>query len=569
MISKDINIQLLIDLFKAYGINKVIASPGTENANLIASLQEDTYFKIFSSADERSAAYMACGMSVESKEPVIITCTGATASRNYMPGLTEAYYRKIPVIAITCGKNTNKLHQLIPQVIDRRTIPNDIVISSVFLSPIRNEEDRRHTELCVNEALSLLLHYNMPIHINLSSSWGFTNHDNHIKANLIRIITHGDEFPVIPQGRIGVFIGSKYNWNNNLKNQIEHFCNSVNGVVLCDHTSNYEGNYKIQYSLIGSQEFSDNRIDFELLIHIGEVSGDYFMTDNICARHVWRVSEDGKFCDTFMNLQYVFKMSDDAFFSSVSKNVSTDYSQSQYDIINERYERIRGNIKDIPFSNVGIAQILVSRIPHNSVVHLGILNSLRSWNFFKADKSIRFYSNVGGFGIDGGLSTMIGAALCDPQKLYYCIVGDLAFFYDMNVLGNRHIPNNIRIMLINNGRGTEFHNYFHGASQIEGSDSYIAAAGHYGNKSPLLVKHYSEDLGFSYLSANNYDEFMGNVDMFMSPQIANNPILFEVFTDSDAESEAIRIIRNIEKGSIKKKVEKRMMDTARKIVSKL
>lgn len=54
----------------------------------------------------------------------------------------------------------------------------------------------------------------------------------------------------------------------------------------------------------------------------------------------------------------------------------------------------------------------------------------------------------GGFGIDGNMSSLLGASLIDPQKICFCILGDLAFFYDMNVLGNRHVGKNIRILLV-------------------------------------------------------------------------------------------------------------------------
>ena len=85
------NVQMLVYLMKAHGVRKVIASPGTTNVTFVASLQQDPYFEIYSAADERSAAYMAWGLAAESGEPVAISCTGATASRNYIPGLTEAY----------------------------------------------------------------------------------------------------------------------------------------------------------------------------------------------------------------------------------------------------------------------------------------------------------------------------------------------------------------------------------------------------------------------------------------------------------------------------------------------
>ena len=86
--SNERSVQLLISLLKQHDIKKVVASPGTTNITLVASLQHDPWFEIYSSVDERSAAYIACGLAAESGEPVVLSCTGATASRNYLPVLT-------------------------------------------------------------------------------------------------------------------------------------------------------------------------------------------------------------------------------------------------------------------------------------------------------------------------------------------------------------------------------------------------------------------------------------------------------------------------------------------------
>lgn len=102
--SSEKNIQILISLLKKNNISRVIVSPGSANANFVISIQQDDFFEIYSCIDERSAAYMACGLAAESQQPVVICCTGATASRNYMPALTEAYYRKLPLVAITATK---------------------------------------------------------------------------------------------------------------------------------------------------------------------------------------------------------------------------------------------------------------------------------------------------------------------------------------------------------------------------------------------------------------------------------------------------------------------------------
>lgn len=128
---------------------------------------------------------------------------------------------------------------------------------------------------------------------------------------------------------------------------------------------------------------------------------------------------------------------------------------------------------------------------------------------FPLPSSVTGSCNVGGFGIDGGLSTLVGASLVHPDRLYFGIIGDLAFFYDMNALGNRHIRNNLRLLLVNNGKGQEFRNYQHPASLLDDDcDKYVAAGGHYGKQSPTLVKYYAESMGFRYLTASSKKSFL-------------------------------------------------------------
>lgn len=181
---------------------------------------------------------------------------------------------------------------------------------------------------------------------------------------------------------------------------------------------------------------------------------------------------------------------------------------------------------------------------------------------------------MGGFGIDGGLSTLIGASLAESKKLFIGVFGDLAFFYDMNVVGNRHVGNNVRIMLINNGKGNEFRNYNHPCYFLgDEADEYIAAAGHYGNKSNKLVKDYAENLGYKYFSAKNKEEFLKVVDRFLTPEITDKPILLEVFTETDDESNALEMVLNaiidpkaVIKGKVKKVVKEVLSDSAVKAI---
>ena len=152
------NQQILIALLKEHGIRKVIASPGGTHPALLMSMQTDGFFEMYSCVDERSAAYMACGLAEESGEPVVICCTGATASRNYMPALTEAYYRKIPLVVITCSRPNQYVGHLMPQVTNRNVYPADVLVDGEHLPVVRKEEDRWDCEYKVNKALLALKH---------------------------------------------------------------------------------------------------------------------------------------------------------------------------------------------------------------------------------------------------------------------------------------------------------------------------------------------------------------------------------------------------------------------------
>ena len=546
--SAEVNVQMMIVLMKAHGIRKVIISPGATNVAFGASLQKDNYFQIYSAVDERSAAYMACGMAAESGQPVAISCTGATAARNYFPGLTEAFYRKLPILAITSSQKFYRIGDLSPQFTDRTHPPKDIARTSLFLPIPRDNDELSAYIVKLNAALlELKRDGGGPVHINLETSF---SKDFSVKTlpdfPMIRRIFPRDKFPSpkLFGKNVAIMVGSHAPWSKTLTAAVETFCEKYNGIVLCDHTSNYTGKYKIFFALLSVQEGNFYPCQQpDLLIHIGETSGAYFA---IKAANVWRVSPDGELRNTFKMLRLVFEMTEEEFFTTYANNDDKPQPMFSYKNAADSLNKIISQIPDVPFSNIWMAQKTAPLLPRGSALHLAILNSLRSWNFFDVHPSITRFSNVGGFGIDGCASSLIGAALASPNKLFFGIIGDLAFFYDLNFAGSRHIKGNVRLLLINNGRGTEFRMYNNYAAQFgDDADKFIAAAGHYGKQSRELVKHYAEDLGFEYLTASNKVDYIKNLKRFITPAKLPKPIIFEVFTNSEKESDALRMIRTI------------------------
>ncbi len=555
--SSDINVQILISLLKKHKIKKIVASPGVANIHFVASVQNDSFFEVYSSVDERSAAYIACGMAVESEEPVVISCTGATASRNYMPGLTEAFYRKIPVLAVTSTREISKCGQNIPQMIDRSTTPNDIVKKSVHIPNIQNEKEKNDYIRIINDALlELKRDGGGPVHINLTNNYSRDFNTTDLpNCLMINRFTVFDKLPDIPKVHsIAVMMGAHKRLSHEEIKALEDFCTATGAVVFADQISNYRGKYAVNPLLLMFQEeyFSDC-FNVDLMISIGDVYGmDY---SKINPKKVWRVNEDGEVRDTFGHLESVFEMKEEFFFRYYADK-SKDFPST--DSYMKKWEKEINSIPipELPYSNIWIAQTTINLIPPKSQLHFGIQNSLRSWNFFTR-KDLEAYCNTGGFGIDGCMSSFVGASLCNPDKLYFLVIGDLAFFYDINVLGNRHIGNNIRILLVNNGLGQQFKNPgSFGSIFGDKTNLFIAAGGHHGNQSPDLIKNFSSNLGFQYLAARTKEEFLNEVKHFTATK-SEKPILFECFPSSDEESGAMYLIKHIlrsDKLMIKKQI---------------
>lgn len=570
--SNNKNVLMLLSLMKQHNIRKVIASPGTTNIAVVGSMQHDDYFEMYSAVDERSAAYMACGLAAESGEPVAIICTGATASRNYLPALTEAYYRKLPILVIAGSHGEEKIGHLYPQVIDRSQAPKDTVVYSSFINPITNKNIEWYNRVEINKSLIKLRQQGGgPVLIDLFASANETfGTDELPKTKVIKLCSYVDEMPSMPNGKIAIFIGSHVQMPQVLQNAIDSFCASRNAVVFCDHTSGYQGKYQVNFTLVNGQLYAtSDLLNIDLLIHIGEVSGDTYTKGKLKSKEVWRVSPDGEVRDLFRKLSYVFEMDEQHFFTRYTTESRGD--DSYLDSCNKLYEEALKKLPEFGLGNLYVAEKIAPRLPKGSVIHFGIYNSLRTWNMFRLDSSIQASCNVGGFGIDGACSTLIGASFADTNKLHFLCVGDLAFFYDLNAIGNRHVGNNVRIILLNNGRGVEFRKKDHPGYRFgKDADLFMAAAGHYGCQSKDLVKHFATDLGFEYMAASTKEEFDDVMERFLVPSLTEKPMFLEVFPDYENDVDNLDFLRHAmpDNRSVSQKLEETAKSLAKKVLNR-
>ena len=544
MYPDDRNAQVVLALLKKYNVRKIVISPGTTNVPISRTVQTDPFFEVYSMVDERGAAYFAGGLAFATGEPVAISCTGATASRDYIPGLTEAYYRGLPVIAITSQHHSPCYTDLMPQMTDRTVSQNDIKRFSAVLPLIKNDEDFYTCVQLVNKALYYATTPGGgPVHINLPVGNLYSFKTPKLPDVQKIDVFDAENFPAdalkeeLKQKKVALFIGAHKPFDADTRAAIERFVERHDAAVFCDHTANYTGKNRVLSAVAGDLHEIKNFPN--LIIDMGSVSGDYSASPIFKGKRVWRISEDREYHNRHGEelVEKLFFCSERYFFTQLKDfEGGTPY-----------YSTLQQNAEDaktplLPLSNIYVASQLAAKLPKDSFLHLGILNSLRSMNYFPVDPSVRVSSNVGGFGIDGAISTALGQSKADPNRLSFCLLGDLAFFYDMNALGNRHVGPNLRILLINNGRGVEFR-LNTGLENQWGADTdeLISAVGHFGS-----AKAWAESMGFAYMSADTKEAFDANVDAFCDADVNafEKPVVFEVFTEVFNEQQALKNLRS-------------------------
>ena len=117
------NVQIVLFLLKANGIKKVVASPGATNITVVASMQNDSFFEMYSAADERSAALLLVDWRQIWGTGCFIMYWCYCLSKLYA-WIDGSIHRKLPLIAITSSKSSSMIAQLVAQVTDRTSPPS-------------------------------------------------------------------------------------------------------------------------------------------------------------------------------------------------------------------------------------------------------------------------------------------------------------------------------------------------------------------------------------------------------------------------------------------------------------
>jgi 2-succinyl-5-enolpyruvyl-6-hydroxy-3-cyclohexene-1-carboxylate synthase len=116
-------LSAFVDELARSGVDHVCICPGSRStplAMIFAELAKTSPdFKLWMHLDERSAAFFALGLARASRQPVALLCTSGTAAANFMPAIVEARYARVPLIVLTADRPAELRDVGAPQTIDQ------------------------------------------------------------------------------------------------------------------------------------------------------------------------------------------------------------------------------------------------------------------------------------------------------------------------------------------------------------------------------------------------------------------------------------------------------------------
>ena len=517
-----------------HGVEDVVISPGSRDAPLIVAFARHPQLKAISVSDERSAAFIGLGMAQKTKRPVVLVCTSGSASLNYMPAIAEAFYRKIPLIVITADRPPEWVDQQDGQTIRQKNVFGSLVKES-FQTPVdlSHGDASWYFERIISAALiSATEGREGPVHINIPFREPFYPDKDQssevsqpkviIKFNSKKAISDQDWVSLINEWKQfdrKIIVGGQQSMDMELTELLNVFSQEKHVPVLGDITSNLHytnGLISLSELVLGTLS-EDQKIELQpdLLITFGQSvlskNLKLFLRSFKPKAH-WHIQANDEAADTFQSLTKIIPADPHQFLLSI-KDIATR-APMDYEIKWRKYQEKANQFADDfhgdqVFNEFSAVHTILDNLPMDCDIHLANSMPVRWANLYGLDHThpqIEIYANRGTSGIDGCTSTALGSAI-KSAKTTLLITGDMAFFYDRNAFWNNLVPDNLRIIVLNNHGGGIF-DIIDGPSQLPELDEFFLT------QQPLNAKSLAAEFDIKYYHCQSLEGLSNGLNKF-------------------------------------------------------
>ncbi|WP_144555235.1 2-succinyl-5-enolpyruvyl-6-hydroxy-3-cyclohexene-1-carboxylic-acid synthase [Bacillus sp. X1(2014)] len=469
------------------GVTDVVVSPGSRSTPMAMIMAEHPDLNVHIHVDERSAAFFALGIAKSLNKPVAILCTSGTAAANYFPAIVEARYARVPLIVLTADRPHELREVGAPQAIDQiHLYGKHVKWFSEMALPEKSDEIIRYARTICARAVAIAKSApSGPVHLNFP-----------FREPLVPKLD--DELFQLrerPNGYVKVHTGDLTMAEEQFKEIAEKLSKTNRGIIVCgtivdDIFSEAVTRLaeKLKFPIIADplsqlrsgKHSLDNIIEAydtflrnddakvflkpDVILRFGAMpiskALTIFIKENGDADQYvidggggWRdpasLSTNMIFCNESLFCEKIETYTDE--------KSSVDFLTA-WKRVNQISKETMISLSDITDLSEGrLFYQLADMLPEGAALFVGNSMPIRDLDsfFLSNHKTIKVMANRGANGIDGTVSTALGAAL--NSSSLYLVLGDLTFFHDLNGLIAAKLYNiNINIILINNNGGGIF-----------------------------------------------------------------------------------------------------------------
>ena len=528
------------------GDNAVI-SPGSRNAPVLFALNH-TKKICYSVIDERSAGFIALGMAKHTRQPVILSCTSGTASLNYYPAIAEAYYARVPLIIITADRPIEKIDAWDGQAIRQKNVFRNH-IRGEFQTPDSFDDESafraigNRIQKCIESELPGPVHINVPIR---EPFYDFNKSEDLSKSevNLYQAPELRLNLSSIAAAKNTSFDHKKVLIFNGMDDGERVIINSDDAVILSDITSYKDSNVSYWDAMLFSSLSKKGGIEAlkvlspDVLITTGTTTVSkglkHFLSIHKPEVH-FHISNYDEVGDMFGTQPQIIHQSDIQISHSDNVQLEKGFLNAWINMT-KSFQLKFSQLDWLGYHEFSVVNFILEKLNSNDILHFSNSMPVRYASFLinKKNDGNKIYANRGTSGIDGCSSTALGNALVSDQNVKL-ITGDIAFFYDVNVFFNEHVPKNLKIIILNNHGGGIF-NLIKGPESL-GESIKFQTTPHFLNASSLC-----DHFGIAYFVANDITSLRSCYNQFDSYQGA---AVLELITDEQENQNAFNKFLNL------------------------
>lgn len=554
------------------GLRDVVIAPGSRSAPLAVALAAEPGLRCFVVPDERSAGHIALGLAQQSRQPTMLVCTSGTAALNLAPAAVEAHYQGAPLLLLTADRPPEWVDQQDNQAIHQTGLYQPHLRAAYQWPTDWNHPDARwHAYRTLDEAIEL--------------SRGLLPGPVHINAPLREPLypaAPGDEpaaeraaspFPVRrwlpgrPQLDAAGWDEVLARWqaaprklvlagmtppDPALRAGLAALAARPDVAVLADITANVasaSGWVHSDLPLASAPSPASQALAADLVISVGGPLTSKFVRQWLrrCPpAQQWRLQPAGVAPDTFQTLTHVIFMLPGDFFGQLAARAPSlaeagaGYAETWRAHDAAATAQVERWLVGAGFGEMQAFHAVLQALPPDSHLQIGNSMAIRYANWLGMPATARLrsiHSNRGVSGIDGAVSTAVGAALATTE-LTTLVVGDLGFFYDRNGLWHGQVPANLRIVVLNNHGGGIF-------DLIDGPHRLPDALRerYFLTPQPLTARRTAQDHGLDYLHADSLTALQAALPGFFVP--SGRPALLEIESDMAANRTIFQQFKNL------------------------